>query len=596
MSFRQVFRMRTGGLGRALTSPVNGVRNFCRDRRGVAAVFVAAAIIPIIAAIGIAADTTLAYLLKSRVSAAVDAAALAGGRAYFKPDAERDQDVLDFFYANYPDGYLGAAIVVPDIQFIDDDPEFDDNDTVRVKVRATMPTKFMRVVGIDDVSVTSEATVTRENSLLDVVLALDVSGSMRDNIDGNSTSVVNDRRISLAKDAAKELVNILFGSNATSNFLRIGVVPWGGKVNITDFGTTYGIDPVSGGAQPPPLFTPDPLGATVDHPFREEHYYFEYDADNPPSRVANPFSSPISPDDSDDRRRYVLKNWTSTIDEVYIAHNSKVPLLSPPTAGWTGCVYARYARTSTNLDDVDDLLLAADDKLAAYDTLAIPPGELAWVGWMPMGSEGEPVSGSADCDMANLNPSHGDDCTPCPSAGITRLTSTKADLITLFENSSAPTNIKAESSVYTNIPQGLVWAWRALMPDKPFTEAAAVVPNTSNFRKRRAIILLTDGANTRRNGDAYNRALDGTSKRDNRLRLIADRIKCKGSFAGDPACEPVDLYTIQFAESSGSLETLMKDVASDPDAVFYYKAPTADELRTAFQEIANNLANLHLSR
>ena len=43
----------------------------------------------------------------------------------------------------------------------------------------------------------------------------------------------------------------------------------------------------------------------------------------------------------------------------------------------------------------------------------------------------------------------------------------------------------------TNIPQGLGWAWRVLMPSAPFTEAIPDPP----YRRQQAILLLTDGEN-----------------------------------------------------------------------------------------------------
>ncbi len=48
------------------------------DRRGAVAVFLAFAIVPLIGFIGIATDTARAYLVKSRLSSALDAAGLAG--------------------------------------------------------------------------------------------------------------------------------------------------------------------------------------------------------------------------------------------------------------------------------------------------------------------------------------------------------------------------------------------------------------------------------------------------------------------------------------------------------------------------------------
>jgi Flp pilus assembly protein TadG len=81
-----------------------------RDRRGGVATFLAAAIIPLIAFAGLAVDTSRGYLMKARLSSALDAAALAGGRAMHDPDL-RDEMVERFFNANFPANYMGATIV-----------------------------------------------------------------------------------------------------------------------------------------------------------------------------------------------------------------------------------------------------------------------------------------------------------------------------------------------------------------------------------------------------------------------------------------------------------------------------------------------------
>ena len=44
------------------------------------------------------------------------------------------------------------------------------------------------------------------------------------------------------------------------------------------------------------------------------------------------------------------------------------------------------------------------------------------------------------------------------------------------------------------------------------------------------------------------------------------------------------------------MATLLKDVATEPNAPYYYNAPTETELNSAFKEIANHLSNLRLSK
>ena len=88
-------------------------RKFADDRRGAVAVLIALAAVPLIGTIGIGVDSARGYIAQSRLSAAVDAAALAGGNSFFA--STRDDDIKMIFHTNFPDGYLGASVDGPKI-------------------------------------------------------------------------------------------------------------------------------------------------------------------------------------------------------------------------------------------------------------------------------------------------------------------------------------------------------------------------------------------------------------------------------------------------------------------------------------------------
>jgi len=89
-----------------------------RDRRGSIATFIAVSVVPLVAFAGLAVDTSRGYLMKSRLSYALDAAALAGGRAMYDP-VLRDEMIDKFFHANFPDNFMGASVTGPTV-LIDD--------------------------------------------------------------------------------------------------------------------------------------------------------------------------------------------------------------------------------------------------------------------------------------------------------------------------------------------------------------------------------------------------------------------------------------------------------------------------------------------
>lgn len=185
---------------------------FARDQRGAIAIFVAVAIIPLIAFVGLAVDTTRGYLVKSRLNQALDAAALAGGRVFASPT--RDDDIRMYFKANFPDGFMNAVttplVITPD----------NVNKTLTVTAQATMPTSFMRLVNIDTINVGSTAQVAIGATNIEVALVLDITGSMagQDIID--------------LRDAANELVDIVVQDQQTPFYTKAAVAPYAPVVNV----------------------------------------------------------------------------------------------------------------------------------------------------------------------------------------------------------------------------------------------------------------------------------------------------------------------------------------------------------------------------
>lgn len=558
----------------------NSVRGLIKDQSGMSAVMFAAAIVPAFSAIGTGVDITRVMIARSKLTAAVDAAALAGGRVYYS--STRQNDIESYFKANLPVNSFNATVKGP---YAESD---DSKGTLRVWAEAKVPTGFMRIVGVEDITVSSESIVTRQTSMLDVVLAIDLSGSMLSSVPGEARS-----RVDAAKAAAEELVDIIYG-DPPSSLVRVGIVPWGGKVNVSDFGTQHGID-AFGHTMPEPVgngtissrYRAVNLGQNYDNPFQSEHYTYSYLIGGTNQPGVGVDDDPFVDGRSDAKERFLLPDGhQDVINKVYYAHNSAVPLLAPPPKDWKGCVYARYASTARPFawDESAEWYDRTVDKDNAADmedgvVTNFGPDNMAWVGWMPMGEEGEPQPGGNKCDLARLN-NHSSECTPCLESGVHRLDGSKSKAVSVLRG------LQAEGSVYTNIPQGLMWAYRLISDAAPFTEGAENADLFAGYERERAIVLLTDGANTVRPGDGYNRAMRRRTDRDNRLRDIATKIKDQNGL----------IYTVQFANGDSDLSALMKDVASKPDAPFYFYAPSSEQLSASFRAVANNLANLRISK
>lgn len=203
------------------------------DERGGMAVALAMSIIPVIALIGLSIDAGRAYLAQSRLTYALDSAALAGGRAYVdayaQGEAARSQAVTNavnaFFSANYPSHYLGAPEAVRATVVSDD------GTTLQIKVDTTIPTSFLQIVGIRDFTVGQQARIRRDISAQEIVMVLDNTGSMYETCVGSASSCSN-VRFERLRNAAKGLVDTMFDNDPKNGFLRMGIVPFVTTVNI----------------------------------------------------------------------------------------------------------------------------------------------------------------------------------------------------------------------------------------------------------------------------------------------------------------------------------------------------------------------------
>lgn len=474
-------------------------KDFFRNQQGGTLTIVAFSAVPLVALVGVGVDTSRGYMVKSRLSAALDAAALAGGRAFSSPT--RDDDIRMYFKANFPDGYMGATVDGPHI-FVDEE-----NERIAVDASAEMDTSFMRVLGFDNLTVSSEAEIERAETPLDVVLAIDMSGSMGSS-GGNGMS-----RIAAARQAAKTLTNVLYGNDNTKEYVRIGLVPWNAKVNVTYDGMAYD------------------EGQTVEIPV---------------PTFTNPYTGAAQ-------------------DVVYQVNNSPVLLLRKPNEHyWKGCVYNRFLDDGVSDNDAD-----TSSNMGTF-------GTTVWPAWEPVGKEGEPQAGYWNVCSSSQN---GSECTPCLSHGITPLDNSKQPVLNAIDALQNPKGT-------TNIPGGLGWAWRTLLPDAPFTEAS----QGEDIERTRAIVLLTDGENYGGWGDGYRGqfGLGGYARPElnDRLQELARNIKDDG----------VVIYAIQYYYNSGALQDLMQDVASGPVAPYYHYAPDADSLDRIFKDVANHIAALRLTK
>lgn len=264
------------------------IRRMLRDTGGASFLFVAAAIVPLVGFVGLSTDAARGYLVKARLSQALDASGLAGAQSTFDTSLLQ-ADIQKYFNANFPPDYLGATVTGPSYTY---DVA---NDKLTVTASAVIPTTFMRVLGKMTMTVSATTEVTRKQVFMDVVLAMDVSGSMNWSAGGGKT------RIEATREAAAILIDILYGPAETKDLLKMGLVPWNSKVKVWTQGVTF-----------------SSVSTTVQ---------------NVPS-----FINPVT---------------GAAQTQIFFANNSPVPLFSWPPSTWKGCVYARYLNDGINNNDAD---------------------------------------------------------------------------------------------------------------------------------------------------------------------------------------------------------------------------------------------------
>lgn len=188
------------------------LRKFWGDRRGNFATIFAIAAIPIVAAAGASVDISRAYIVETRLKAALDAAALAVGTSTGLSNEEVQELAQAYFDANYPASKIGVPGTIS---------VTNSHTTVDLSVSADLPTSIMSVVGIDSLKIGATSQVMRHGKKLEVVLVLDNTGSM------NSGG-----RMTVLKAAAKDLITTVSAAAVSPGDVRIGIVPFTTDVNV----------------------------------------------------------------------------------------------------------------------------------------------------------------------------------------------------------------------------------------------------------------------------------------------------------------------------------------------------------------------------
>ena len=188
---------------------------------------IAAAIAPIMALVGGGVDMGRSYLSQSRLQQACDAGVLAA-RKRLGSEVAVTGDVPDevaetgqrFFNINFRDGSYGTK----DRDFA---MTLEEDFAISGVATVTVPTTIMHMFGFEQVPVRVECEAQINVSNTDVMMVLDVTGSMAQTNPGDSAS-----RMETMKATIRNFYAQLASAGTTASRIRYGFVPYSTNVNV----------------------------------------------------------------------------------------------------------------------------------------------------------------------------------------------------------------------------------------------------------------------------------------------------------------------------------------------------------------------------
>jgi Flp pilus assembly protein TadG len=560
-----------------------------RDQKGNALAMVAASIIPLVGAIGGGVDLTRAYMAEARLAQACDAAALAGRKVLVDGDTDDSgnvawnskagQEIQRFLNYNFPAGKFGS-------QPIERTANVNEEGALTVTLSTAVDTSLLRIASIDDIPIDATCSARRSGVNVDVVMVLDVTGSMA----GSRIAELKTGTLSFL--GTLDTLRAQLASGGTR--VRVGIVPYSTTVNV-------GLDLLADGD------------------------YIEMNAAKYYSRAKVPYQSGTKwynrsydvGKTSLDLTKFVERGRDSGFVNSY---------------NWKGCVeMRRTVRTIGSTTPLDSI--PAD----AWDIRDVAPGVDGAPKWQPYillpGPESDaqyapPSSGAASSDTVFkkiaaesdiysrvpyniVSDQSGPTTTPtsqttglgvtakAPNNGcnsrVKLLAESSKDDLSAYVNA-----LTTDGNTYHDV--GMYWGLALISPQAPFENPSTYLADGFTGEARgvnRYIVFMTDGqiqptenytawGREKYPSDADNHTITSSGNlvdsHRRRFRLICEEAKRTG----------VEVFTVAYSSGVGaSDEDSLKKCASSDE--HYFKVSTGG-LESAFQKIAQSIGYLRISK
>ena len=198
------------------------------DASGNVLAMVAAAMIPLAGMIGGGLDMSRVYMARAKLQTACDAGALAGRQGMVGTDftAGNSASANKFFNFNFPVGTMDATNVAFTVS-----PDPDDSAALLANASADIPTSLMAIFGKETLSIRVECNAKKDLGANDIMLVLDVTGSMLcDPGTSGTCSETSTSKITRLRNGAMGLYRALDTGDVGQT--RYGIMPYSGTVNV----------------------------------------------------------------------------------------------------------------------------------------------------------------------------------------------------------------------------------------------------------------------------------------------------------------------------------------------------------------------------
>ena len=600
------------------------LRAFCVARAGNVAITFALATIPIIAGVGFAVDYSRANQVKVALQAALDSTALMISKEAAKDTPDQLQaNALKYFTALFTPTSASNATIAATYSTTG-------GTQVVINGSANVATRFLGLIGYNNMAVSTSSTVRWGSTRLRVALVLDNTGSMADN-----------NKIGALRTATANLLTQLQNAASTNGDVYVSIIPfvkdvnlgssewnsdwiyWGTAAQDTTLSDNNSWDANNGSCSSGNYST---RSSCVSH---STCSLSGYNSQNSCTGAGTCSLSGYSSSSSCTGAGTCSLSGYSSSSSCTGAGTCSVSSLTTQSLCASGkCSLSGYTSQSscTGAGTCSNPSKTSQSSCTTQNACSNPSyssqfqctshggtwGHGTWTAgvWTPPGTwtAGRWTAGvwtAGVWSAATWTPANHNTWNGCV---MDRGNSTTPDTVNNYDTNVVQPDVTKNTSLYaaeqygscpqavmglsydwttmnqlvtnmspngnTNQAIGLQLGWMSLVGGGPFT-APALDPN---YTYTQVIILLTDGLNTQ------DRWYTSQNSIDARQTLTCSNIKAAG----------ITLYTIQVNTGNDPTSTLLQNCASSSDKFFLLTS--ANQIVTTFNQIGTNLSNLYVAK